>query len=263
MFFSPSIFFREETAWLMFNLPISAALFATWGATSNAFWVGQGIARFCFGRFRVENRVIWETNVLVPFQQTNHGDSIRGFSPGVFIIQPLLGSFDLNSWNMQPEDTCHWEQLIRVAFRIELDATKTLVEEKRFKVRFFVCSFFLGGQKSSGRGNCPGGAVRHFELIVHWLFLKDKSRDTLDFAILQWLKYIYCRELKRHGASVWINTVSVNHKSSRTRCLGWWQFESWDLIRFWSLPTYLEICTFAPSFPRVLVLEDQPPAKFR
>ena len=60
--------------------------------------------------------------------------------------------------------------------RIELDATKTLVEEKRFKVRLFlfVDLFFWRSKKSSGRGNCllffffgGGGAVRHFELIVH------------------------------------------------------------------------------------------------
>lgn len=112
--------------------------------------------------------------------------------------------------------------------------------------------FFWEVKKNSGRGNCPGGGGASF-----W------TDCALDFAILQWLKYIYCRELKRQGASVWINTVSVNHKSLRTRCLGWWQFEIWDLIRFWSLPTYLEICTFAPSFPRGLVLEDQPPTKFR
>lgn len=78
-------------------------------------------------------------------------------------------------------------QLIRVAFRIELDATKTLVEEKRFKVRFFVCRFFFGGQrKAVEEETAPpffgGGAVRHFELIVHCLFLKDKSRDDSSVA---------------------------------------------------------------------------------
>ena len=77
------------------------------------------------------------------------------------------------SWNMQPEDTCHWEQLIRVAFRIELDATKTLVEEKRFKVRFFVCRFFLGGQrKAVEEETAPlfflGGGWRC--VILNWLY---------------------------------------------------------------------------------------------
>ena len=116
------------------------------------FELDKAFRVFVLGGFALI-QCVWETNVLVPFQQTNHRDSIRGFSPGVFIIQPLLGDLiqviqsalsspswrslnplkgslnhpkkvtfnhqDLNySWNMQPEDTCHWEQLVRVELNL-------------------------------------------------------------------------------------------------------------------------------------------------